>query len=80
MSGGVNIASYLVEMARRLPEKDALLSEGRRDGAGKWKYRHTTFAELNEMSDAIARGMAAMGKKAGTRVALCLRPGVEFLP
>jgi len=75
---GVNIASYLVEMARRQSGTDALLTNAKRDSERNLTYVHTTFQELNERTDALARGMAGLGVAAGTRVALCLRPGVEF--
>ncbi len=74
----VNIASHLVAMAERQPDVDALLSNPRRSGGGKIEYTHTTFKQLNDLSDRLMRGFRELGIGVGTRVALCVRPGVEF--
>lgn len=46
---------------------------------GKRQYRHVTFRELDEDADGIARGLAAMGVTPGTRLALLVRPGIDFV-
>lgn len=67
----VNIASYLPEMARRLPDKPAVIVQGR-------GYSHYTFKELEEKSNAIANGLEAIGIRKGTRTALMVKPGLEY--
>lgn len=79
MSGSaVNIASHLVEMAHLQPGADALLTDPRRDSTGRLSYTRSTFKHLNDLTDALARGLASLGVAAGDRAALCLRPGVDF--
>ncbi|HUO09667.1 MAG TPA: fatty acid CoA ligase family protein [Phycisphaerae bacterium] len=78
MTAAANIASTLVEMAQRQPNVDALLTNPRRDAQRKLSYTRTTFQQLNDKSDRLARGLAAVGIATGTRTALCLRPGVDF--
>ena len=78
MTATANIASTLAEMAQRQPDADALLTNPRRGAGGKLSYTHTTFGELKERADVLARGFVARGVGAGTRVALCVRPGVEL--
>ena len=78
ITAAVNIASTLVEMAQRQPDVDALLSSPHRDATGKLLYTHTTFRQLNDKSDRLARGLSAVGIGPGMRAALCVRPGVEL--
>ena len=42
-------------------------------------YATTTFAELDADASQIARGLAAWGVPRGTRLALLVRPGIEFV-
>jgi acyl-CoA synthetase (AMP-forming)/AMP-acid ligase II len=67
----VNIASYLPEMARRLPGEPAVIVQGR-------GYSHYTFKELEEKSNAIANGLEAIGIRKGTRTVLMVKPGLEY--
>lgn len=46
---------------------------------GKRRYRQVTFRELDEDSDRIARGLMNLGAKQGTRLALLVRPGIDFV-
>ncbi len=67
----INIASYLPEMARRLPDEPAVIVQSR-------GYSHYTFKELDEKSDSIAKGLEAIGIRKGTRTALMVKPGLEY--
>ena len=78
MTATANIASTLAEMAQRQPEADALLTNPRRGAGGKLSYTRTSFGELKERADVLARGFVASVVGPGTRVALCVRPGVEL--
>jgi acyl-CoA synthetase (AMP-forming)/AMP-acid ligase II len=42
-------------------------------------YATTTFAELDADATRIARGLAAWGVPQGARLALLVRPGIEFV-
>jgi acyl-CoA synthetase (AMP-forming)/AMP-acid ligase II len=77
MNGGRNIASTLTEMAARQPGAAAILANPRRD-SGKIDYTPCTYLELDQKSDAIARGLQTLGIARGDRAAVCLRPGVDF--
>lgn len=74
----VNVATYLTDMARQQPATDALLTSPRVHASGRVRYTHTTYRQLEDLSEALARGLASIGIAAGERTALCLRPGVEF--
>ncbi len=74
----INISSYLVDMAARQPNTDALLTSPRRDSHGKLSYIHTTYRQLNDESDSLAEGLACLGITQGTRTALLLKPGIDF--
>lgn len=78
MSAVVNIASPLVEMARRQPDTPALLGQaplGPRAGEVEWRF---TYRQLDEESDRLARGLGRMGLSRGTRTALMVPPNAEF--
>lgn len=66
----VNIAAHLPEMARRQPDTKAIIFP-----KGK---RSMTFAELNALSDRIARGLIANGIRSGVRTVLMVTPSPEF--
>ncbi|MBN2024137.1 MAG: AMP-binding protein [Pirellulales bacterium] len=66
-------------MAGARPEAVALAEPARYDGSGKRQYRQFTFRELDEDSDRIARGLREMGAPRGVRLALLVRPGVDFV-
>lgn len=74
----INVASYLADMARRQPATDALLTSPRRDSQGKLKFTRTTFRQLDDLSNSLARGLASLDIGSGTRTALLLRPGVDL--
>src|SRR5262249_2464689 len=64
----LNVAAMLVEMARRQPDAGALI-----DGA-----RRLTFRGLDAESDRLARGLAQLGVRRGTRATLMVPPSLEF--
>ena len=70
MSGEPNLGQLLAHRTLRHPQRTALVeaSTGRR----------FTYAELNQRSNRIARGLARLGVRPGDRVALLLPNGVEF--
>ena len=66
----VNIAAHLPEMARRQPDTAAIIFPKRN--------RRMSFAELNTLSDRIARGLIAIGICRGVRTVLMVTPSPEF--
>lgn len=45
---------------------------------GPQRYSSLTYIELNELTDAYARGLEAYGVRTGDRVVLMIEPGIEF--
>ncbi len=69
----INIASALSRMASLQPDVPAIYVPTGRGG-----YSHATYRELDEHSDAIARGLAAYGIGRGVRTVLMVKPSLEF--
>ena len=75
----VNVADRLTTMALQQPDAVAVAAPGRGDVAGQNSYATCTFAELDRDATALACGFVAMGVRPGTRLALLVRPGCEFV-
>jgi acyl-CoA synthetase (AMP-forming)/AMP-acid ligase II len=71
----VNVADRLGEFAVRSPDNLAVVATLR----GTSRYRTITFAELDADATRIALGLIDWGIKPGTRLALLVRPGIEFV-
>ncbi len=72
-----NIATALASQAQRQAGNIAIhYPVGKRGGTVK--YASASYAELNELADDYARGLIEYGIGRGTRVALMLRPGLDF--
>jgi acyl-CoA synthetase (AMP-forming)/AMP-acid ligase II len=74
-----NIARRLTRMAQTRPEGIAVVEPAIRRGLPGQRYRHVTFRQLDEDSDRIAAGLMQMGVVRGTRLALLVRPGIDFV-
>ncbi|MCX7427745.1 MAG: fatty acid CoA ligase family protein [Planctomycetia bacterium] len=74
-----NVAGRLTAMARAMPDAVAVVEPLDYDRRGRRRYRKFTFRELDEDSDRIARGLAERGVPRGSRLALLVRPGVDFI-
>jgi acyl-CoA synthetase (AMP-forming)/AMP-acid ligase II len=85
--GRLNVADRLTRFADAMPDTIAVACPGRRSdrryrsrlGKSGALYSTTTFAELEEDATRIARGLAAWGVPPGTRLALLVKPGIEFV-
>lgn len=87
-----NVAELLRHAAQQVPHHvavavakrpvgcpPAIAPDGRPPIADPRDWRTIQYAELDEMADAIARGLREAGIPRGTRLALMVRPGVEFV-
>ena len=74
----VSIASYLPRMAERQPHALAIVYPDGRDRHGRVRYTHYTYAQLDEQSELIARGLSTVGIQRGVRTVLMVRPSLEF--
>ena len=75
----VNVARRLVAMAAERPDSIAVAQPLGYDRDGGRRYQTMTFRELDRDSDRIAAGMHRIGARPGTRLALLVRPGVDFM-
>ena len=73
-----NIAASLSVTARERPYATAVASPAGRDSAGRARYTHWTFRQLDTESDVLARGLSAVGIGRGVRTVLMVKPGLEF--
>ncbi len=74
-----NVARRLTEMAARMPDATAVVEPLGYGPGGRRRYRQVTFRELDRQSDRIAAGLWDLGAKQGIRLALLVRPGVDFV-
>lgn len=74
----VNIASALSGMAAQQPHRPAIFQPSGFDKAGRRQYVHLTYHQLNQDSEHIAAGLAHYGIEHGARVALMVKPSLEF--
>ncbi len=75
----VNVARRLSQMAEARPDTVAAAEPFGYDAGGRRQYRHVTFRQLDEDSDRIARGLRRLGVTRGMRLALLVRPGIDFI-
>jgi len=75
----VNVAARLTAMAGKMPDAVAAVEPLGYDQQGKRRYRRVSFRELDRDSDRIARGLRRLSAGPGTRLALLVRPGVDFV-
>jgi acyl-CoA synthetase (AMP-forming)/AMP-acid ligase II len=75
----VNVGRRLSETARHNPGGMAVAMPRGRDAAGKRIYESLTFRELDDDSNLLADGLAAMGAKPGTRLVLMVPPSIDFI-
>lgn len=74
----VNIASHLPAMAERQPHTLAVVFPEGRDRRGRVSYTHYTFRQLEEESNALARGLEHHGIGRGVRTVLMVKPSLDF--
>jgi acyl-CoA synthetase (AMP-forming)/AMP-acid ligase II len=77
-TGVCNIAAALPRMARLQAQTLAVVFPTGHDREGKRTYARLTYLQLDEQSDAIARGLRAYGLTRGMRTVLMVKPSLEF--
>jgi len=75
ISSRLNVADRLAEFATRSPDNLAVVAARRR----ATDYATITFGELDADATRIARGLVDWGVTPGTRLALLVRPGIDFV-
>lgn len=75
----VNVALRLSAVAKQRPDAVAVVESAGCDRQGKRQYRQITFREMDDDSNRIAAGLLRMGVRPGTRLALLVRPGIDFV-
>lgn len=83
----LNVADRLHVSAVQNPAATAVVcprhwspnAAGRRRGQSGADYSTVTFAELDDAASCLASGLLAWGVPPGTRLALLVRPGIEFV-
>jgi olefin beta-lactone synthetase len=83
----LNVADRLAAFASRMPNATAIATPRRMSptyqsvehGKSGSAYATTTFADLDADATRIARGLIAWGITPGTRLALLVRPGIDFV-
>lgn len=75
----VNIADRLRRSSQIVPTQRAVVFPESRDRAGRVAWTHLTFEQLDAEVDAIARGLIDLGVRPGHRLALMVRPSIEFI-
>ncbi len=79
MNHSLNVAVRLTEMAKVMPDALAVIEPLHYDNQGNRQYRHFTFRQLDQDSNRIAHGLRQMGVLPGTRLAVLIRPGIDFV-
>lgn len=75
----VNVGLRLSETARQMPDTVGVVQPLGRDPSGKRLYQQLTFSALDHETDSIAAGLHRMGMRSGMRIALMVRPGIDFI-
>ena len=84
-----NVARRLTEQARRLPQHTGVVEPSLMPSGGiafgkittgsRHAWRSITLAELDRYSDQLAAGLLVRGATPGMRIALLVRPGIDFV-
>ena len=75
----INVARRLPTMAARMGDALAVVVPRSRYSKGQRRYDTFTFRQLEADSNRLASGLRNWGVKPGTRIALLVRPSMEFI-
>ncbi|MCA9090124.1 MAG: AMP-binding protein [Planctomycetaceae bacterium] len=79
MSASTNIASRLSLQAAQRPWQRAIVAPSGRDRSGRCCYAQLTFAQLDEETSRIAKGLQERGLKPGMKLVLFVPFSIEFI-
>jgi len=79
MSAVVNVAARLAAAAQARPHATAVIEPRGHGRDGRRNYVGFSFRELDQDSDVLALGLREMGVVPGTRMALLVHPGFDFI-
>jgi olefin beta-lactone synthetase len=68
-----NLAEVALDVARRDPDRVAVVEPAGRDANGRRQYRRYTYRELSDEVESVAPGLRALGVSEGTRT-VCMAP------
>ena len=74
-----NVGLRLSETAARDPRGVAIAMPRGRNSAGQRIYESLTFRELDDDSNLLADGLAALGARRGMRLVLMVPPSIDFI-
>lgn len=74
-----NVARRLKWVASEYPDAKALVEPMGYHKTGKRGYRWLTFDQLDKESDRISAGLIRMGARRGMRIALLVKPSIDFV-
>lgn len=74
-----NVGLLLSQSAKRNPDQIAVAAATNKRLNGKRVYDEITFQKLNDDTNRIAAGLIAAGARPGMRLALLVKPGVNFI-
>lgn len=75
----VNVTHRLQQMAARQPDVLAIAAPIGPVQEGETRYEQVSFRQLEDDVECLARGLVAMGVTPGMRLALLVRPSVDFI-
>ena len=75
----INVAARLVAAAKATPDALAAIMPRGRDSSGRRIYDRITFRDFDRDTDRLARGLREMGVQPGTRLALLVKPSIDFI-
>ena len=78
-AGNANVSARLNWSAQQFPQATAIAVPATRNSTGRRSYKTCTFQELDAECATLAAGLHALGVRPGTRLALLVRPGIEFI-
>ena len=74
-----NVSLRLQQAARERPQQASIVVPGKYNAAGKREYREVSFTELEADVARLAAGLRASGIEPGTRIALLVPMGYDFI-
>lgn len=74
-----NVAQLLEIAAQQVPDHTAVAVAGKKRGPDDFHWDSITYAQLDLLTSQIARGLSINGIPKGSRLAVLVKPGIEFV-